>query len=47
MRFDTIDFSWKSFFDAEIQKDYFLKLISDVENEYNGNYWSRSLSWRW
>ncbi len=35
MRFDTIDFSWKSFFDAEIQKDYFLKLISDVENEYN------------
>ena len=27
--------SWKSFFDAETQKDYFLKLIQDVENEYN------------
>lgn len=27
--------SWKSFFDAETQKDYFLKLMQDVENEYN------------
>ena len=27
--------SWKPFFDAEIQKDYFLKLMQDVENEYN------------
>jgi uracil-DNA glycosylase len=34
MLYDNIDFSWKSFFDVEIQKDYFLKLISNVENEY-------------
>jgi uracil-DNA glycosylase len=34
MLYDNIDFSWKSFFEVEIQKDYFLKLISDVENEY-------------
>lgn len=34
MLYDNIDFSWKSFFDVEIQKEYFLKLISDVENEY-------------
>jgi uracil-DNA glycosylase len=27
--------SWKPFFDAETQKDYFLKLMQDVENEYN------------
>jgi uracil-DNA glycosylase len=27
--------SWKSFFDAETQKKYFLKLMQDVENEYN------------
>lgn len=34
MLYDNIDFSWKSFFDVEIQKEYFIKLISDVENEY-------------
>jgi uracil-DNA glycosylase len=27
--------SWKPFFDAETQKEYFLKLMKDVENEYN------------
>jgi hypothetical protein len=34
MLYDNIDFSWKSFFDVEIQNEYFIKLISDVENEY-------------
>jgi UDP-N-acetylglucosamine 2-epimerase len=34
MLYDNIDLSWKSFFHDEIQKEYFLKLISDVENEY-------------
>jgi len=34
MLYDNIDFSWKSFFEVEIQKEYFLKLISNVENEY-------------
>ena len=27
--------SWKPFFDVETQKEYFLKLMKDVENEYN------------
>lgn len=27
--------SWTPFFDAEIQKDYFLKLMQDIENEYH------------
>lgn len=35
MLYKDIDFSWKPFFDAEIQKDYFSKLMQDVENEYN------------
>lgn len=26
--------SWKSFFDAETQKDYFFQLMQDVDNEY-------------
>ena len=26
--------SWKPFFDAETQKEYFIKLMKDVENEY-------------
>lgn len=34
MIYDNIDLSWKSFFDVEIQKEYFLNLISNVENEY-------------
>lgn len=34
MLYDNIDLSWKSFFDVEIQKEYFLNLISNVENEY-------------
>lgn len=34
MLYKDIDFSWKPFFDIEIQKDYFLKLMQDVENEY-------------
>lgn len=34
MLYDNIDFSWKLFFEVEIQKEYFLKLISNVENEY-------------
>jgi len=32
-----IDFSWKPFFEIETQKDYFLKLMQDVENEYNAS----------
>jgi uracil-DNA glycosylase len=35
MRYDNIDFSWQPFFDGEIQKEYFLKLMQEVENEYN------------
>lgn len=35
MRYDNIDFSWQPFFDGEIQKDYFQKLMQEVENEYN------------
>jgi len=34
---NQIPYSWKSFFDVEIQKEYFLKLISDVENEYESS----------
>lgn len=34
MLYKDIDFSWKPFFDAETQKEYFLKLMQDVENEY-------------
>lgn len=29
--------SWKPFFDTEIQKDYFLKLMQDIEKEYNSS----------
>jgi uracil-DNA glycosylase len=35
MLYKNIDFSWKPFFETETQKEYFLKLIQDVENEYN------------
>ena len=35
MRYDNIDFYWQPFFDGEIQKDYFQKLMQEVENEYN------------
>ncbi len=35
MRYDNIDFSWQPFFDGEIKKEYFLKLMQEVENEYN------------
>ncbi len=34
MLYKNIDFSWKPFFESETQKEYFLKLISAVENEY-------------
>lgn len=34
MLYDNIDLSWKSFFEDEIQKDYFTKLMQEVENEY-------------
>ena len=37
MRYDNIDFSWQPFFDGEIQKDYFQKLMQEVENEYNSS----------
>lgn len=32
---NQIPFSWQPFFDGEIKKDYFLKLMQEVENEYN------------
>lgn len=35
MLYKDIDFSWKPFFGTETQKEYFLKLMQDVENEYN------------
>ncbi len=35
MLYKDIDFSWKPFFEIETQKEYFMKLIQDVENEYN------------
>jgi uracil-DNA glycosylase len=34
MLYKNIDFSWKPFFKSETQKEYFVKLIQDVENEY-------------
>lgn len=34
MLYNNIDLSWKSFFNDEIQKEYFIKLIQEVENEY-------------
>ena len=37
MLYDNIDLSWKSFFKAEIQKDYFQKLMQEVENEYESS----------
>ena len=35
MLYDNIDFSWEPFFGGEIQKEYFLKLMQEVEKEYN------------
>lgn len=32
---NQIPFSWQPFFDGEIKKEYFLKLMQEVENEYN------------
>jgi uracil-DNA glycosylase len=29
--------SWQSFFNTETQKDYFLKLMQDIENEYSNS----------
>ena len=37
MLYDNIDLSWKSFFEDEIQKDYFTKLMQEVENEYENS----------
>lgn len=37
MLYDNIDLSWKSFFKDEIQKDYFTKLMQEVENEYESS----------
>ncbi|MES2864266.1 MAG: uracil-DNA glycosylase [Bacteroidota bacterium] len=37
MLYKDIDFSWKPFFESETQNDYFVKLIQDVENEYNNS----------
>jgi uracil-DNA glycosylase len=37
MLYDNIDLSWKSFFHDEIQKDYFKKLIQEVEYEYDSS----------
>ena len=34
MLYDNIVSSWKSFFNDEIQKDYFQKLMQEVEDEY-------------
>lgn len=35
MLYKDIDFSWKPFFEIETQKEYFMKLTQDIENEYN------------
>lgn len=35
MLYKDIDFSWKPFFDSETQKEYFIQLMQDVDNEYN------------
>ena len=37
MLYNNIDLSWKSFFNDEIQKDYFQKLMQEVENEYESS----------
>ena len=37
MLYDNIDLSWKSFFEDEIQKEYFIKLMQEVENEYESS----------
>lgn len=37
MLYNNIDLSWKSFFKNEIQKDYFTKLMQEVENEYESS----------
>jgi uracil-DNA glycosylase len=37
MLYNNIDLSWKSFFNDEIQKDYFTKLMQEVENEYESS----------
>jgi uracil-DNA glycosylase len=37
MLYNNIDLSWKSFFKDEIQKDYFTKLMQEVENEYESS----------
>ena len=37
MLYNNIDLSWKSFFKDEIQKDYFQKLMQEVENEYESS----------
>ena len=37
MLYNNIDLSWKSFFNYEIQKDYFQKLMQEVENEYESS----------
>lgn len=37
MLYDNIDLSWKSFFEDEIQKDYFIKLMQEIEYEYDSS----------
>lgn len=37
MLYNNIDLSWKSFFNDEIQKDYFQKLMKEVEYEYDSS----------
>ena len=37
MLYKDIDFSWKTFFDKETQKEYFLQLMQGVDNEYNNS----------
>ena len=37
MLYNNIDLSWKSFFNDEIQKEYFIKLIQEVEFEYDSS----------
>lgn len=37
MLYNNIDLSWKSFFEDEIQKDYFIKLMQEIEYEYDSS----------
>lgn len=37
MLYNNIDLSWKSFFNDEIQKEYFIKLMQEIEYEYDSS----------